>query len=95
MENSGKLEDAINCFDNAIERHPCDYIAWVYRGLSLKVQGKTKESGKCFEKAKEINPEADMDTIQKGSDSSKCLEIMENFDIAMSCYNKNKKTNLG
>jgi tetratricopeptide (TPR) repeat protein len=90
-EDPSKLEEAIKCFDNAIERHPCDYMAWVYRGLSFKAQDKTKEFSECFEKAKEINSEADADTTQKDFDEKKYLDIMENFGIAMSCFNRNKK----
>ena len=56
LYSQGKYEEAIKCFDKALEINPQDAYAWCNKGNSLYSQGKYEEAIKCFDKALEINP---------------------------------------
>ena len=52
----GKYEEAIECFDKAIEINPDFVCAWHGKGRVLYEQGKYEEAIKCYDKAIEIDP---------------------------------------
>ncbi|GAF86109.1 unnamed protein product [marine sediment metagenome] len=50
----GKSEEAIKCFDNAIEINPDYEEAWYNKGVALNYLGKSGEAIKCYNKALNI-----------------------------------------
>jgi formylglycine-generating enzyme required for sulfatase activity/DNA-directed RNA polymerase subunit RPC12/RpoP len=51
------FEEAIKCYDKALEIDSRYYKAWNNKGIALHKQGKIEESIKCYDKALEIVPE--------------------------------------
>ena len=52
----GKDEEAIHCFDRALELDPLRPDAWYNRGVAFGKQGKHEEATHCFDKALELDP---------------------------------------
>ncbi|MFQ6072921.1 MAG: tetratricopeptide repeat protein [Methanosarcinales archaeon] len=55
-----QYEDAIECFDKALEIDPKYAYAWVDKGKALDNLGKYKNAIECFDKALEIDPNSDI-----------------------------------
>lgn len=47
----GSIDDASNCYDQAISHHPRNWIAWSNRGALLTSQDRQKEALACFDQA--------------------------------------------
>ena len=61
LYEQGKYEDALECYDRAIELDPDFADAWNIRGLVLHYLGREEEAQKCFEEAEKIiNPKKDL-----------------------------------
>jgi len=56
LADRGHWEEALTCYDRAIELDPRDVAAWNNKGLALGALGRWKEALTCSEKAVEINP---------------------------------------
>jgi len=52
-----RLEEAIQCFDQALEIEPGFGPAWFNRGWALEQTGETAKAAQAYEKAAELNPE--------------------------------------
>ena len=52
----GKYNEAIMCYDKAIEIDPEFVYAWYNKGLALYYTGKYKEAIKCYDKAIKLDP---------------------------------------
>ncbi|MEQ8169854.1 MAG: tetratricopeptide repeat protein, partial [Candidatus Eremiobacterota bacterium] len=52
----GQYEEAIECFDRALERNGSCAKLWVNKGASLYGLGRYDEALLCFDKALEIDP---------------------------------------
>ena len=50
----GRHEEAIACFDEAIQLDPKYSTAWSNKGDSLKKLGRDEDAEQCFAKAKEL-----------------------------------------
>ena len=50
-------EEAITCFDKAIELNPAAKEAWTFRAIALHYLGKLKEAVSCYNKAIAIDSE--------------------------------------
>ena len=55
--NQNKCEEAIKCYDKALEIDSRYYKAWNNKGIALHKQGNIEESIKCYDKALQIAPE--------------------------------------
>jgi len=53
----GKYEEAIKCYDKAIEIKPDYALAWYNKGYTLRRQGKSEEVLKCYDRAIKIKPD--------------------------------------
>jgi tetratricopeptide (TPR) repeat protein len=51
-----KSDEALKCFDKALEINPQLAKAWYNRGIALDLLGKPDEAIKSFNKAKELLP---------------------------------------
>ena len=54
LDNLGRYEEAIKCYDKVIEIEPNHAYAWYYKSLALDQFGENDEAEKCFKKAKEV-----------------------------------------
>ena len=56
LNNIGKYEESIKCYDEAIKLNPKNENAWNNKGYSLNNIGKYEESIKCFDESIKLNP---------------------------------------
>ncbi|MBE3039121.1 MAG: tetratricopeptide repeat protein [Chloroflexi bacterium] len=61
-----RQEEAIQCYDKALEIDPHCVGAWRAKGLSLGVLGRQEETIQCYDKALEIDPQDTVSLFYKG-----------------------------
>ncbi len=85
LGNSERYEEAIECFDTAIEIDPRYADAWYSKGVVLANLERYEEAIKCFDKAIEIDP-----TKNASAWSNKGLVLgkLERYEEAMICCDK-------
>jgi tetratricopeptide (TPR) repeat protein len=57
LDNLGKYEQAIECYDKALEIEPNYILAWYNKGNALGNLGKPEEAIECYDKALQIEPD--------------------------------------
>jgi len=60
LDSSKKYEEAIKCYDKAIEKNPKNAQIYVYKGNSLKNMYKLKEAINCYNIAIDLDPNNSM-----------------------------------
>jgi len=83
LSELGKYQEAIVCYDKAIEINPIYDAAWYSKGAVLVRLGKDQEAIVCFDKALEIDPRYDT-WYSKGAVLSKLGKYQE----AVYCFDK-------
>ncbi|MFO7618327.1 MAG: tetratricopeptide repeat protein [Thermoplasmata archaeon] len=91
LEKMGKSEQAIECFDKALEQNPNDSWAWFNKGVSLHRLGLLGEALYCYDKALTFNPN-DPDLL---SNKGIALRTLGRTDEALECYKKALNINPG
>lgn len=79
-------EEAIECFDKALETNPRYASAWLGKGTSMTSLGRWREAMTCYDRALEINPTDAQGWVGKGMALSALLgekEAIECFDRAL------------
>jgi tetratricopeptide (TPR) repeat protein/predicted amidohydrolase len=84
LADLGKYEEAIRCFDKAIELKPRDSLAWNNKGVALDCLGKYEEAIRCYDKALEIDPKDSDAWNNKGV----ALGNLGKYEEAIRCYDK-------
>ncbi|MCK5397524.1 MAG: tetratricopeptide repeat protein [Thermoplasmata archaeon] len=84
LEKIGQSEQAVECFDKALEQNPNDSWAWFNKGVSLHRIGLLGESLFCYDKALEFNPN-DPDLL---SNKGIALRTLGRTEEALECYKK-------
>lgn len=82
--HDNRFEDAIKCYDKAIEIDPCFDEAWYAKGVCLSNLQRFNESIECYDKAIELNPQNGLAYYQK----SKALIGLQRYDDAEIAYNE-------
>ena len=62
-----RYDEAISCFDTALDFNPENYYAWTNKGDVLYGQGIYEEAIKCYDNSIAINPSYTTAYIQKNS----------------------------
>jgi len=91
LGNLGKFDEAIVCFDRALEINPEYAEAWYNKGFALGNLGKFDEAIVCYDRALEINPEYAEAWNNKGV----ALDELGKFDEAIVCFDRALKINPG
>jgi tetratricopeptide (TPR) repeat protein len=61
LKNLGRLDEAIACYDQVIDRLDKDSKkAWYNKAVALRLQGKTQQAIECLNRALEIDPHYDL-----------------------------------
>ena len=84
LEKMGKSEQAVECFDNALEENPNDSWAWFNKGVSLHRLGLLGEALYCYDHSLELNPD-DPDLM---SNKGILLRTLGKTEEAIEWYNK-------
>jgi Flp pilus assembly protein TadD len=63
-----KYNEAVECFNKALEIDPKNGMIWTNKGLAVHKLGKYNEAVECFNKALEINPKNALAWYTKGLD---------------------------
>jgi tetratricopeptide (TPR) repeat protein len=79
-----QCEEAIRCFDKAIELDPDNGPAWTNKSWALNLLSRYDEAIECCNKAIEINNNQKMAWFNKGVS----LDKLERFYEAIECYDK-------
>jgi tetratricopeptide (TPR) repeat protein len=101
MANANRLEEALKCFDNALQINARNEFAWGDRALVLDRQQKIEQALNSFSRSIEINPENPITWLNKGltlikakrlSESIECFDkaIENRGDYAKAYYNKGR-----
>jgi tetratricopeptide (TPR) repeat protein len=101
MANSNRLDDALKCFENALEINPENEFAWGDRALIFDRQEKIEQALISFSRSIEINPENPITWLNKGltllkakrlGESIECFDkaIENRGDYAKAYYNKGR-----
>jgi len=88
----GRLEEAISCFDKALEINPRLAKTWTTKGLILEKLGKLQEGLECFERALEIDQRHEDSWVAKGNilySLFKNQEALDCYDHALAINPKN------
>ena len=86
LANLGKHQQAIECFDKAIEINPNDVNIWNSKGTAFHYLSKYQQAIECFDKAIEINPNDADAWSAKGhslNNLKKYQQAIEYFDKAI------------
>ena len=89
LYNLGEYEDAIKCYNKALEISPNYAFVWKDKGDSLCKLGDYKESFECYEKTSDLGTYVTFDWLNVG------LEFVENFQLeyAIKCFDKELEIN--
>jgi tetratricopeptide (TPR) repeat protein len=79
-----EYNNAIQCYDKALEIEPNDSKAWNNKGTALGQLGNYEEAIKCFDKALEMEPNYAKAWDNKGT----AFEKLGNYEEAIQCYDK-------
>jgi len=82
LNNQGKFDEAIKCYDKAIQLDPKIADAWNNKGESLRNKGKFDEAMKCYDKAIELDPK----NVFALNNKAFAFDLSENFDVAEYYY---------
>jgi serine/threonine protein kinase len=84
LDKLGQFDEALTCYNKALEIDPRDTIAWINKGASLDKLGQFDEALTCYNKALEIDPRNTVGLMNKG----RSLHSLGRYDEALTCYNK-------
>ncbi|MEW6619491.1 MAG: serine/threonine-protein kinase, partial [bacterium] len=82
--NLGRSQEAISCYDEALEINPKDAEVWNNKGVTLKNLGRYQEAISCYDEALEIDPRDAETWNNKGT----ALDNLGRPQEAISCCDK-------
>ena len=59
LNSLGKYDEAIKCYDKAIEIDPDDADTWNNKGLALNSLGNDDEAKKCYDRSKKLGSDGE------------------------------------
>ncbi|QTA91412.1 tetratricopeptide repeat protein [Desulfonema magnum] len=84
LKNQGKSDDAISCFQKALQLNPDFAEAYVFIGNIIQAQGKSEEAISCYQKALDIKPDFAIAYNNMGN----IVKDLGRPDKAIWCYKK-------
>ena len=80
----GRQEEAIRCYDKALEIEPRAPQAWNNKGSALSALDRNEDALRCYDKALAIDPRFSMAVVNKG----RSLHILGNREEALRCFDQ-------
>ena len=87
----GKYDEAIKCYDKAIEIDPNNPVVWNNKGLALNSLGKYDEAITSYDKAIERDP----NDADAWNNKGLALNSLDNNDEAKKCYDRSTELGYG
>jgi tetratricopeptide (TPR) repeat protein len=84
LQSLGDHDEAISCFDRALELDPLDASAWSNKGRSLDKLGHDEDAIFCYDKGLELNPRQAEIWNNKGVS----LYKLGRYEAAIRCYDQ-------
>jgi tetratricopeptide (TPR) repeat protein/tRNA A-37 threonylcarbamoyl transferase component Bud32 len=84
LKNLGRHEEAIHCYDRALEIDPRYRTAWCNKGSALDDLGRHEEAIHCYDRALEIDPRYRTAWCNKGN----ALDDLGRHEEAIHCYDR-------
>ncbi|MDD4454080.1 MAG: tetratricopeptide repeat protein [Candidatus Methanomethylophilaceae archaeon] len=84
LHRSGNYEEAIQCYDRALEIDPKGADVWNNKGVAFKNLGHYDEAIKCYDRALKIDPKYARAWLNK----SVALGNLGRYDEAIQCYDR-------
>lgn len=90
LYSQGKYDEAIECYDKAIEVDPNSTVVWYNKGLALNSLGKYEQAIACYDRVIEIDPQDSdawnnkglaLDSLNKTEEAKKCYEKSKELDV--------------
>jgi len=81
---TGKPDEAVKCYNRAIEQEPNNAEAWNGKGTALTAADRPEEALPCFDMALQLNPDLAFAWRNKG----KALDKLGRDGEARECYDK-------
>lgn len=81
---AGRHEEAISCFDKALQLHPRLASAWAARGLACNALRQYQEAIRCYDEALRLDPRDPAVWHDKGN----TLCAIGRLEGALNCYNE-------
>jgi tetratricopeptide (TPR) repeat protein len=66
LDNLGRHQAALACYDRALAIDACHELAWVHRGTSLEALGQMEDALACCDRALQLNPHSEQALLAKG-----------------------------
>lgn len=82
LDETGNHEEAIRCYDKALEIDPRDVNTWSNKGIALGAMGRHEAALACFDKALEIEPKSPVAWNNKGN----LLALLNLHEPAIACF---------
>jgi len=82
LAKAGRLQEAIECFNKALEINPRESVAWFNKGRALGELGRYDKAIECYDAALKINERLVEAWINKGV----ALDDLGRYDEAIVCY---------
>lgn len=79
-----RYQEAIACYDKALQSTPDDYMLWFKRGMALDNLGVYEEAVDSYSKVIQLRPDDYLAWFKQG----KALENLQCYEQAIECYNK-------
>lgn len=77
-----KAQEAIGCYDKALEIRPDDVSLWYSKALARSILGEYREAIECFDRVLRINPDTENAWFEKGE----ALHGLRRRREAIDCY---------
>lgn len=84
LDNLGRHEEAIACYDHALGLNPQFVAAWFNKGVALYALRRVKEAVACYDQALRVNPASEQAWSNKGV----ALKAMGGTQDAIACYDR-------
>ncbi|MDP2937289.1 MAG: serine/threonine-protein kinase [Dehalococcoidia bacterium] len=84
LHSLGRYDEAIRCYDRALELDPQYAAAWINKGNSLHSLGRYDEAIRCYDRALELDPQYAAASNNKGNS----LHSLGRYDEAICCCDR-------
>jgi len=82
LDELGQHEDAVTCYDKALEIDPRSVITWSNKGTALGALGRHEEAIACLDQALRLNPQSAPAWSNKGN----ALDALDRYGDALACF---------